>query len=83
MLEYSHQSTSEDEHQEEVKSVETEFIEGQREHESCTIRFALGTSCTIRFVALGNAEVANDKGTFYKLGTFMLIYLFFNIIHLC
>ncbi len=33
MLEYSHQSTSEDEHQEEVKSAETEFIEGQREHE--------------------------------------------------
>ncbi len=33
MLEYFHQSTSEDEHQFEVKSAETEFIEGQREHE--------------------------------------------------
>ncbi len=38
MLEYSHQSTSEDEHQFEVKSAETDFIGGQREPEPCRMK---------------------------------------------
>ncbi len=58
MLEYSHQFTSEDEHQEELKSVKTEFIkvnrEKMRDPEPCRIKHTEDTEqqtgCCLFFI---------------------------------